>query len=293
MRWIIGLFALALAGAAQAAAPPACDRACLKGFADGYLTALVAKDPSKLPVAANVKVTENGHLSKLGEGVWKVAGPIGAYRLELYDPQQGTIGLYTSMQEQAGLALYVSRLKVENGRITEVETLVARKGSYGNLWSPENLKAVSPNFSRTIRKAEQNSRLELMAAGDAYFRAFSTNGTPDYHPAPLMPGTERFENGVQTTNVGRNGNPGSTAMEQFDSGRFKGFTFNNLRYPVVDEERGVVMMILQFGPRPDMPNRPGTKDIALVMEAFAVQYGKIVEVQVELIQQPPGGPMGW
>ena len=285
--------AVALISTSAMAAEPACDRACLKGFADGYLAALTTNDASKVPVAANVKVTENGAPSKLGEGVWKVAGPLGAYRLELYDPQQGTIGLYTSVQEKAGLALYVSRLKVVAGKITEVETLVARKGSYGNLWEPENLKAVSPNFSRTIRKAEQNSRLELMAAGDAYFRAFSTNGTPDYHPAPLMPGTQRYENGVQTTNVGRNGNPGSTAMEQFDSGRFKGFTFNNLRYPVVDEERGVVMMILQFGPRPDMPNRPGTKDIALVMEAFAVQYGKIVEVQVELIQQPPGGPMGW
>ena len=291
ITWLAAAFAL-ISTPALAAAPD-CDRACLKGIADGYLVALTANDASKLPVAAGVKVTENGAPSKLGEGVWKVAGPLGSYRLELYDPEQGGIGLYTSVQEKAGLALYVSRLKVVDRRITEVETLVSRKGSYANLWAPENLKGVSPNFSRTIRKAERNSRLELMAAGDAYFRAFSTNGTPDYHPAPLMPGTERFENGVQTTNVSRNGNPGSTAMEQFDSGRFKGFTFNNLRYPVVDEERGVVMMILHFGPRPDRPGRPGTPDISLVMETFAVQAGKIVEVQVMLLNQPPGSPMGW
>jgi hypothetical protein len=245
-----------------------------------------------VPVAANVKVTENGAPSKLGEGVWKAAGPI-AYRLELYDPEQGGIGLYTSVQEKAGLALYVSRLKVVNGRFTEIETIVARKGSYGDLWTPENLKTVSPAFSQSIRPAERNSRLELMAAGDAYFRAFATTGTPDYHPAPLLPGTNRFENGVQTTNAIRNGVRGASAMEQFDSGTFKNFKFDSLRFPIVDEERGVVMMILHFGPRPDRPGRPGTPDISLVMETFAVQAGKIVEVQVMLLNQPPGSPMGW
>ena len=37
-----------------------CDRACLEKFADQYLDALVAHDPSQIPLADNVKFTENG-----------------------------------------------------------------------------------------------------------------------------------------------------------------------------------------------------------------------------------------
>jgi hypothetical protein len=38
---------------------------------------------------------------------------------------------------------------------------------------------------------ERNSRFELLAAADAYFRSFETNGTPDYIPAPLLPEADR------------------------------------------------------------------------------------------------------
>lgn len=278
---------LALAADAPAGG---CDRACLKGFVDGYFDALSRNDASKLPVTANVRFTENGERLKLGEGFWKTAGKSG-YRLELYDPEQGTAGVQAVVQEAAGPALYVARLKVENGRISEVETIVARKGSYGALWAPENLKEVSPGFSLSIRKAEQNSRLELLAAADAYWRAFETNGTPDYHPAPLLPSTRRFENGVQTTlNTTRPNGPLS-ASEQFDRGMFKGGRITDRRYPVVDLERGVVMSIVRFGPREATATRAA--DLPLVMEAFAVEAGRIHEVQVVLISRPVGSPTGW
>jgi hypothetical protein len=41
-------------------ADASCDRACLEGFVDQYLAALVAQDPSKLPLAKNARYTENG-----------------------------------------------------------------------------------------------------------------------------------------------------------------------------------------------------------------------------------------
>src|SRR4051794_20459554 len=161
---LAALLALAFTPRASwAADAPACDRACLKGFVDGYFDALARNDASKLPASANVKVTENGERIKLGEGAWKTAGKTG-YRLEVYDPEQGSAGVQAVVQEKEGPALYVVRLKVQDAKITEVETIVARKGSYGALWSPENLKAVSSGFSMSIRKAEQNSRMELLAA---------------------------------------------------------------------------------------------------------------------------------
>jgi len=54
---------------AQSTAPPAdydanfnydCDRTCLSSYADQTLAAFVAHDPSRLPLARDVKYTENG-----------------------------------------------------------------------------------------------------------------------------------------------------------------------------------------------------------------------------------------
>ena len=38
----------------------ACDRACLEGFVDKYLDAVIVHNPKLLPLARNVKFTENG-----------------------------------------------------------------------------------------------------------------------------------------------------------------------------------------------------------------------------------------
>jgi hypothetical protein len=43
---------------------------CLEGFANQYLAALVAQDPSKLPLARNARYTKNGQELKLGYGMW-------------------------------------------------------------------------------------------------------------------------------------------------------------------------------------------------------------------------------
>ena len=54
-----------IAGQAPArggAATGPCDRACLEGFVDRYLDAMAARDPKQLPLAANVKYTENGRV---------------------------------------------------------------------------------------------------------------------------------------------------------------------------------------------------------------------------------------
>jgi hypothetical protein len=39
--------------------PDPCDRTCLKGLVDSYLAALVAHDPSRVPIARDVKFVEN------------------------------------------------------------------------------------------------------------------------------------------------------------------------------------------------------------------------------------------
>src|ERR1700691_6619232 len=86
---ILAVFVIAMAArGADKSGAKGCDRACLQGFVDSYLDAMAKHDPSKLPVAATVKFTENGKVLKLGEGFWKTAGA-SSYRLYALDPRHG------------------------------------------------------------------------------------------------------------------------------------------------------------------------------------------------------------
>ena len=147
------------------------------------------------------------------------------------------------------------RLKVENHLITEVESILVPGDDPAVFHAPEKFVEVPRYFTRTIRPAEQNSRYELMAAADAYFRAFQSEGTPDYIRAPLLPSTLRFENGVQATNVDLKVHKATTAAEQFDNAMFKGTKIYDRRYPVVDTETGTVMALVRFHP----PNNPARR----------------------------------
>jgi hypothetical protein len=115
--------------------------------------------------------------------------------------------------------MHMLRLKVQRGAITEIETIKANQGEADRLWDPDRLTTVSPDLQLSIREAERDSYYALIAAAEGYWRAFQTNGTPDYHPAPLLPDARRFENGLQTTGLVRDGQYVS-AQSGFDAGRF-------------------------------------------------------------------------
>ena len=70
-----------------------CDRACLEGFVNQYLDAMVARNPYGLPLAPKVKFTENEQVIPLGEGIWGTASGLGTYKLYVADPQAGQVGI--------------------------------------------------------------------------------------------------------------------------------------------------------------------------------------------------------
>jgi hypothetical protein len=262
-----------------------CDRECLKKISDLYFQALEQHNPSLLPLSPNVRYTETGQALKLGEGLWRGAGAP-SYRLELYDPETGGIGIDAVVPDGGVPTIVALRLKVENHLITEIESILVRKGDQAVFSAPEKLVQPSVHYTRTLRPAEQNSRLELMASADAYFRAFQTEGTPDYIRAPLLPDTLRFENGMQTTNAATPNHPAITAAAQFDEALFKGTKIYDRRYPVVDTEVGGVMAWVRFHSNRTAPP-PGSlsaRGDAVVCEIFAVQQGKILEIQATWIQ---------
>jgi hypothetical protein len=92
--------ALLLASSAFALGDAPCDRACLLRTADAYLAALVAHDPSKAPMAANVKFTEQTKTMNAGdEGLWKSAISVSTtYRIPIADPVSQQIGVLVMLK---------------------------------------------------------------------------------------------------------------------------------------------------------------------------------------------------
>src|SRR5580692_2007087 len=111
---------------ATAAAPEPCNRDCLKDLVNSYLAALVAHDPSKVPLAAHVKFVENIKRLKPGEGLWKTASETPTtFAIYVPDPVSGQVGFLGMMKADGKPIELALRLKVRHGKIVEVEHLLA------------------------------------------------------------------------------------------------------------------------------------------------------------------------
>ena len=79
--FLAGILAAAMsAGARAQGGSAACDRACLEGFVDKYLDAVIAHDPKLLPLTRGAKFTENGVRLEIGDSHWKTVTGKGTYR---------------------------------------------------------------------------------------------------------------------------------------------------------------------------------------------------------------------
>jgi hypothetical protein len=291
----LGLIALVAMGAAVQAQPSqsACDRACLTGFVDAYLSALMADDARALPQAARARITENGAEKRLADTFWASAEET-VFRFDIVNTRRGDTGTQTVIRNADGTkTMHMLRLKVQDGAITEIETIKANDGDADRLWDPDHLTEVSPYFQQSIRESERDSYYDLIGTAESYWRAFQTNGTPAYRKARLLPDSRRYENGLQTTGLVRDGRFNDTARG-FDEGRFIGRNIWDRRYPVVDEERGVVLSIVRFGLKGGATSQStATANDRLVAEFFAAKAGYIQEIQAVLVNLPDDQATGW
>jgi hypothetical protein len=200
---ITSLFAAATSAQSFSQSRTACGRACLEGFVDRYLDAVAAHDPTRLPFKQGIKFTENGQALELREGLWSTMAGKGTYRLFVTDIQTGQVAFIGTIREEgrspsepvpAAIAL---RLKIDNGLISEVETLVVRNERAAQ--NIEKLGAPHPLFTQTIPADERMSRDDLIKTANKYFAGMQQNdGKGDY---PFTDDCNRIENGTQTTNA--------------------------------------------------------------------------------------------
>jgi hypothetical protein len=286
--------------------PLNCNRACLEGLVNQYLTALAAHDPKGLPLSADVMYTENDQVMQIGDGFWKTVEGRGNYTHIFADPEGGQVAYMGTMREAGGPILMSLRLRIELGRITEVEAVYFRPGGGG----PNNIAGMDqPGYKpenmwfKSIPPAQRMSRQELISTADAYFSGLQkndgkgVNGTGTY---PFTNDCDRIENGSHTTNVPRPPNEPPDTINGFAMdclAQFKlGYYFvvqkiHHRRYPVVDQERGVVWThaafdqgtvnsgVLSDGRKYTFRgfNRPSS---ILVTESFLIENGKIRRVEM-------------
>jgi hypothetical protein len=285
--------------------PLKCDRACLENLVEQYLAAVVAHDPKRLPLSADVMYTENDQVVDPGDGFWKTAGGRGKYTHIFADPENGQVAYMGTMLEAGAPLLMSLRLRVELGRITEIESVYFRPGGGG----PNNIADMDKPYKpedfwfKSIPPAQQMSRQELIAVADGYFTGLQKNdgkginGTGTY---PFTADCHRIENGSPTTNAPRPPDQPADAINLFSMDCLSQFklgiyyvvqNIHGRRYPVVDRERGIVWAhavfdqgtvskgILSDGRPHEFPmfNRPSS---ILVIEAFLIENGKIRRVEM-------------
>jgi hypothetical protein len=64
----------------------------------------------------------------LGDGLWNVITDVGTYKLYVSDPQSGQVAFFGTVRENGRPTALALHLKVENRKISEIETLVYRAG---------------------------------------------------------------------------------------------------------------------------------------------------------------------
>jgi len=284
----------------------ACDRACLEGVANDYLEALVAHDPSCVPLADNVVYVENGIALKPGQGLWKTATGLGAYRHYFADIRAGQVGLITSIQQNGKGQVLVLRLKVVAGKITEVEQMIINDGRSASSYEDYEL---DPLWRRGTPPAGRVARDALIATSNKYWTGMQENdGQGDY--SFFHKDCNRFEHTRQTTNMppSEYGHSDITEFvtmgceDQFKS-RLFGFVtrIRGRRFPVVDEERQAVLAFSFFdhnGTIRDIPLSTGqsfhippyfsTPRTLILAEGFKIVDGKIRLIEALLTEAPYG-----
>jgi hypothetical protein len=243
-----------------------CDRACLTGLMTQYVDALVAHDSAKLPLAKDVKYTEDSRNARLGDGIWKSVTAAGGFRQDYIDTRKQVAAAHVLLREGETQVLYSVLLHVADRRIAGIETLAQRVVA-GGKFQPTELGKPIRGMNDAVPAGKKNSRDEMIRIALTYpeglrVGSFTDGGTPFAEKA------YRVENGVITA-------------DQTDPRR-RMYDQNIIVHPgiipsvaAVDEENGTVLLWMNFGHTGDSY---GVGNALVTFEAFKVWGGEIQSV---------------
>lgn len=289
----------------QNAALPATNRAQLYAVLDNYLAALKARDPLRVKWAPVVRNTENNVALMVGDGLWGTITGLGPYDLRFADPVTGQVALFTTVTETRETSAMTLRLRVVDGKVTEAETLVVRQSDSGIRFEGQKFED-KPVMNELLPAVQRLPRARMVALANGYFDTLQLNDGTLF--TKFHPDCNRVENGVQTTH-----NPNFAVVpvakfgceEQFRMGNYRyDDRLRDRRFPLVDEERGVVLAAgfidhsgrlatyqLTDGTTVKSPiNRPHS---FYLFEAFKLKDGGIQQIEANFITVPYAMPSPW
>lgn len=296
--------------AAQTNAAASCDYACLAGLLDQYIAALGAHDPSRLPLASDVKYTENTISLKIPDALWGTISGMGTYKIYFADPQGGEVGCECTIRENGTPAILVVRLKVANRKIAQVETVVRRGAE-----PAQNLEKRGPNpvWLEPVSAAKRTPRDTMLKDGNQYFEGI-VHLSGDI--VPFDDKCNRILDGTQDTNNPSynegwaNGTYNPAALGCRDNMNSKIWAYiksvDPRRFMIVDEKMGIVFGFFMFNhpgtvleadvpgigkiPMPASAKRPFSVEVA---EFFKIENGKIRQIEGVQLALPYKQPIGW
>lgn len=298
----------------SAAAAP-CNRQCLIGLTDRYVSALERHDISGIPFASNVKFEENLKPMEPGEGLWLTAAPYpSGFAIHVPDPVSQQAG-WMGVLELAGKPVIMAlRLKLKNGVISEAEHLFAEaRGA-----RPDYLRAARAGLLTAIPEKERLTRGDLLRIGASYYSALDNN---DGSLAPFAADCQFAGNGIVTAGKGAVAPQGSELAKlkvasdcrgQIDSQAFVYIDrIEDRRMIAADPVNGLAMGFAQF--RHSLKNLPYKVTLAdgstterrraeLQFKPFDMPAahifkigpgGQIHEIEAVGVSVPYGTPTGW
>ena len=269
----LGLLAgLALTRTALAA--EACDRECLRGTMTTFLHALLEHDRGKVPVAATVRITEDGIEKPLANvGLMNTVTKLRGYRQDILDERAGMAGAAVVVEEAGAPVLLVVRLEVVDRKITEIETVATRSRSEGLIFNIDGLSAPSEEMNYAPRPEQLASREDAIAAAMHYPTGLNAAKTFAAVDAPFAPDAYRYENGQVMAGPDCTFAPGCQNISTQSLAIFERLGDVATRVIGVDERMGIVWLRMAWGAREE------GGDQLTVWEAFKVYDGQIHAVE--------------
>jgi hypothetical protein len=281
----IAIVAALLLVSVRPAVAKACDRACLGDLVTKYLKDMAARNPAALPVAPNVRFTENGDVMKLGDGLWKTASGLGTYRQDILDVAGHTAATLAVVLEDGDKpVLFCLRLKERDGKISQIETMVVPHDKSSLIFDPAGYEKGNEQMTLVPPTSEIDSRAEAIKIAMKYPQGLKV-GSFVQTDTPFAPDAYRIENGIHTAGTGC----ARSGCENIKTQKLIQHPGIQARVAAVDAHLGIVLLYLDFGNTQQYG--PG---LALVtFEAFKIYGGQIHAVNAVLRMASTGATSGW
>ena len=247
---------------------------------------MLSHSANSLPLAGNARFTEDTVEMKPADSpLWRNVSRLRPYRLDILDVKAGVAASQVVAEEATMPALVMLRLKIVDGKISEIETQVTRNKAEGSLFKPEALKTPSAAMLQFVGDSERNSREDLIRIAKLYPAGLKAGSFVSVD-VPFAKDAYRFENGNLMAG------PGCTFMrgcEDIKSQHVPTLAGMTVRVAAVDEYLGIVLLRMDFGA--GSTRVPG--DALMVWEAFKIYGGQIHSVEAFMKNMPAGTPSGW